>query len=729
MAKRSAWLLTLLLPVELARATPAFLDAPQLTSRNAGGQDWSAVAVGPDGIVYLIDQERNGGSFTDIRCHRFAPPVSGSSWAPTSGAAVSPRGVGIDEQDQPYAAFVRGGFVYVAGSTYAGHYGKGPVPNNSTADWYVMRFNRGDCSRDSSWPSGSPGAIVLGDSHAGRPACPSTFGGCYDEPNGLYVDSAEQYVYVSGYLNANNPNGTNNPNESSIGLAKFRVSNGSLVWAKAWHPSAAALGKLDSTDGNLVVDEASAKIYLTGRIGDCAYGAIGDIHCLAGNELSRGFVAQFADGASAPGDPVLGSTYETWDRVAKAGIFDRAYDQGLGLVSDGTHLYVVGARRFRNASSGVTNDNVELYVRRFSLAAFGSQSETVARYQETEPATFFSRSIGVDPTTHTIYVAMNRGTETGAPGRIELLVFKPGAIAGSTTPGGDDGASPPPPNLSTSGAEIEKGVYGAPGKPVAARNLAVAYPNVYVAASLDTGAPPAGTDPVLVAFGPTTFGDDFAGAAGLPRAWTGLVDGANGELSLSPFAGLDGDGRGLLATIAAGSPSAAYSYLRSTDAASRTRWKARLWLGTRGLTMADGDRFTVLRGLGRTGGSAGQTVIELAIERVVVNGSPKIRASLTVDGSDGASAPRSVGHVILDPLDGGVPDPRHLEIEWRSASTTDANDGAASISDLGAGTVSRLDDLDNHTSTLTEAQLGVVGGVDAGTSGTVELDRYDSLAP
>jgi len=721
--------LSLFLVVLLASATPA-LAAPKTawhydpSSPLTGNQDWGAVAVGPDGIVYLIDQARDSNeTFTDIRCTRIDPADPAHPTHPT--ALVSPRGPSVDEQDQPYAAFVRDGYVYVAGSTYSAHYPNSQVPDNSKADWYVMRFDADNCNHDSGWPSSSPGAIIFNDNFPGRQSasCTSTQS-CYDELNGLYVDSSSQNIYLSGYLNANNPGGTNNPSESSVGLAKFRVEDGTLRWSHSWHPSS---GKVDSTDGSLVVDESNSKIYLTGRKGDCSYGAIGDIHCVSGHELSRGFIAQFADGPTEPVDPTLNTTLEEWDRQVKPVVYDRAYDQGFGLVSDGIYLYVVGARRFKNSTNGVTNDNVEVYVRRFSIASFGSQGETVARYQETEPATFFTRNIGVDPATQTIYVAMNRGSETGAPGRIELLKLKPGAITGGTTSSGDDATSPAVPNFSASTAEVEKLTYSI-DKTVAARNIAVAYPYVYVAGSADSTS--FGTNPTLIAFGPTTFSDDFAGSTSLPRAWTAPVTGSYASLALASAASLDGDGQGLLGTITAGNPAAAYWYLRSTEAASRTHWKARVWVKPQGLTMTDGEKFTVLRGIGQIGTNVAQNVAQLEIERTVVSGSSKIRALLEVSSADTIGpSPTSLPSVILDPLDGSGPTARHLEIEWWSASTPDASDGGASITDLGTSATSSVTSLDNYTNTVTEAQLGVVSGVDANTSGTIQLDHYESIAP
>lgn len=122
----------------------------------------------------------------------------------------------------------------------------------------------------------------------------------YEEVDGLVVDG--DYIYVSGWTTGEKTSG-------DMAILKLDIT-GNLIWAKTWGTDG-----FDEADGQIVVDEDT--IYVCGRIN-------------ATNMFSGGDAA-IVKFSKESGDYL---THATWGGAA--------FDDGLGMTSDGTHLYVVG---------------------------------------------------------------------------------------------------------------------------------------------------------------------------------------------------------------------------------------------------------------------------------------------------------------------------------------------------------------------------------------------------
>ncbi len=123
----------------------------------------------------------------------------------------------------------------------------------------------------------------------------------YEEVDGLVADG--DFLFASGWTTSEKTGG-------DIAILKLNRSDGSLAWAKTWGSD-----KFDSADGQMVVDESC--IYLSGRTG--AESAL-----IGGKAL----IAKFD---KATGDIL---DYRTWGGPK--------FNDGLGMTSDGSGLYVVG---------------------------------------------------------------------------------------------------------------------------------------------------------------------------------------------------------------------------------------------------------------------------------------------------------------------------------------------------------------------------------------------------
>ena len=122
----------------------------------------------------------------------------------------------------------------------------------------------------------------------------------YEEVDGLVVDG--DFIYVSGWT-------TGEKTQGDLAILKLDTA-GKLIWAKTWGTDG-----FDEADGQMVVDQDA--IFVTGR--------------LNGANLLMGGDAVLAQFSKLTGDYVA---HVTW---GGAGV-----DDGLGMTSDGTSLYVVG---------------------------------------------------------------------------------------------------------------------------------------------------------------------------------------------------------------------------------------------------------------------------------------------------------------------------------------------------------------------------------------------------
>ena len=123
----------------------------------------------------------------------------------------------------------------------------------------------------------------------------------YEEVDGLVADGDS--LYVSGWTTGQTTGG-------DVAVLKLKRSDGSLVWAKTWGSD-----KFDSADGQMVVDDQY--IYISGRT--------------EGNNVLIGGKALIAKFDKATGECL---DHRTWGGPV--------FNDGLGMTSDGTNLYVVG---------------------------------------------------------------------------------------------------------------------------------------------------------------------------------------------------------------------------------------------------------------------------------------------------------------------------------------------------------------------------------------------------
>lgn len=146
-------------------------------------------------------------------------------------------------------------------------------------------------------------AVVALDKQTGQVLWSFTWGQGfgYEEVDGLTADG--DYVYISGWT-------TGETTDGDIAVLKLNSSDGSQVWAQTW-----GTDKFDSADGQMVVDETT--IYVSGRL-EATNTLIGGESVIATFSKATG---EYLD-------------HHTWGGPI--------FNDGLGMTSDGTSLYVVG---------------------------------------------------------------------------------------------------------------------------------------------------------------------------------------------------------------------------------------------------------------------------------------------------------------------------------------------------------------------------------------------------
>lgn len=122
----------------------------------------------------------------------------------------------------------------------------------------------------------------------------------YEETDGLVVDGDS--IYLSGWTTGDKTSG-------DIAVLKLD-RKGSLMWARTWGTEG-----FDSADGQMVVDDEY--LYVSGRIGGDDLFAGGDAVVVKFSKEDSSYL-----------------NHTTWG--------GNAFDDGLGMASDGEHLYVVG---------------------------------------------------------------------------------------------------------------------------------------------------------------------------------------------------------------------------------------------------------------------------------------------------------------------------------------------------------------------------------------------------
>ncbi len=149
-------------------------------------------------------------------------------------------------------------------------------------------------------------------------------------------------------------------------------------------------------------------------------------------------------------------------------------------------------------------------------------------------------------------------------------------------------------------------------------------------------------------------------------------------------------------------------YVQDDSPDSETRYRTRFYIDTNGMTMADGDVFTIFA----DGNADSPLVIELGY---TISNGYQIRTGIIDDSS-------SYSYSSWYPID----DNWHaIEIDWNAATGVGLNDGFL-ILWIDGSEKETVSNVDNDTKRVSQIRIGVVDGLDVGASGTIYFDAFES---
>ncbi|HKI02825.1 MAG TPA: S-layer homology domain-containing protein [Thermoanaerobaculia bacterium] len=165
-------------------------------------------------------------------------------------------------------------------------------------------------------------------------------------------------------------------------------------------------------------------------------------------------------------------------------------------------------------------------------------------------------------------------------------------------------------------------------------------------------------------------------------------------------------------------PNTAAAYVQSSHPSGETSYRARFFVNLRKLVMANGDEldlFVAYDGADPVPpATTGNTELRIVVRKV---GADKVLSAFaTLDGGSEVEIPATVT------LANGW---RMVEFNWSRATAVGANNGRL---DLWVDGVPRtgLTTLDNDTGSINYSRWGTATGVDAGTSGQIDMDDFAS---
>jgi hypothetical protein len=139
------------------------------------------------------------------------------------------------------------------------------------------------------------------------------------------------------------------------------------------------------------------------------------------------------------------------------------------------------------------------------------------------------------------------------------------------------------------------------------------------------------------------------------------------------------------------------------------RYRVRFYFDPNSISMAEGDMFTLLYGFNPGGPSM------LRVDFRFSGGQYQLEARALNDASVWFSTP---WFTISDA-------PHVVEFDWQGSTGVGANNGTFGFWIDGVQ-VSSLTGIDNDTFKIDYVRLGAVTGLDAGTTGTVYFDAFES---
>ena len=197
------------------------------------------------------------------------------------------------------------------------------------------------------------------------------------------------------------------------------------------------------------------------------------------------------------------------------------------------------------------------------------------------------------------------------------------------------------------------------------------------------------------------FSDGFE--SGNLSAWSSNTpDGSS--LSVSTAATLVGT-RGLQAVVDDNNS----IYVTDDSPNAEPRYRARFYLDPNSISMTNGDMFFIFNGF--EGTSTAVTRVDFRRD----SGAYQLRARILDNSSNWTD---TNWFTISDA-------PHFIELDWKSATASGANDGSLTFWIDGTQQVS-LNGINNDSWRIDRVRLGAVSGVDSGTRGTFYLDAFES---
>jgi hypothetical protein len=166
------------------------------------------------------------------------------------------------------------------------------------------------------------------------------------------------------------------------------------------------------------------------------------------------------------------------------------------------------------------------------------------------------------------------------------------------------------------------------------------------------------------------------------------------------------------------SPDRTAAYVQSSHPSAETAYRVRFYVNVRGLAMGNADEFDLFDAYDGADPTPPTTTGNIVF-RVVVRGSGGQKVLSAFVRTDAGTETEVPTPVTL------VNGWRMVEVDWLKATSAGANNGHLTLWVDGVQKDS-LASLGNANSTINYARLGSVGGVDAATSGTMDLDEFVS---